>query len=142
MDARRATVQSVLASRCWSRSKSCEGERQAASTYGREVEAMLWSDCSRKLFKAESRLASWLCGPVSLWCARKDSRPELYAKDPRGSAESERRRRLWSDVVVVVVVVGGDSGEAISIYSNFLDYVVLGVKLEKIHVYRPSYGIP
>lgn len=30
-----------------------------------------------------------------LWCARYDSRPELKAKDPKGSAESERRRSAW-----------------------------------------------
>lgn len=28
-------------------------------------------------------------------CARYDSRPEEKAKEPRGRAESERRRRAW-----------------------------------------------
>lgn len=49
-------------------------------------------------------------GPwASLRWARKDSRPLLKAKEPRGRAESESRRRAWregdvamSDPVVVV----------------------------------------
>lgn len=42
---------------------------------------------------------------AALVCARKDSRPLLKAKEPRGRAESESRRRAWRLVVVVIVIV-------------------------------------
>jgi hypothetical protein len=32
-----------------------------------------------------------------LWCARYDSSPEEKAKEPSGSAESERRKRKWRE---------------------------------------------
>jgi len=50
-------------------------------------------ECSRKVSKAfvlETEVER-----RDLLCARKDSRPLLKAKEPRGRAESESRRRAW-----------------------------------------------
>ena len=75
------------------------------STYGSEGDAMLWRDCSRNVSKAESFMVVEDLGPEMLWCARKDSRPELKAKEPSGRAESERSRRLWRDGLMESVEV-------------------------------------
>jgi hypothetical protein len=40
-------------------------------------------------------------------CARKDSRLLEKAKEPRGRAESDRRRRGWRDVDIDVAVHEG-----------------------------------
>ena len=52
----------------------------------------------RKLSKVVS-LVVW----GGLVCARKDSRPLEKAKEPRGRAESESKRRVWRDVVVAFI---------------------------------------
>lgn len=59
-------------------------------------------ECSRKRCRAESlvcvaelEVVCVACGFMRPLCARKDSRPEEKAKDPRGRAESESRRREW-----------------------------------------------
>lgn len=57
--------------------------RCAARTKGRVVEAKDEMDEGKKLEKVATRAL----------CARKDSSPLLKAKEPRGRAESERRKR-------------------------------------------------
>lgn len=59
------------------------GSRCASSTKGSVVDAKDDMESGRKVEKVAER---------GLW-ARKDSRPELKAKEPTGSWESERRRR-------------------------------------------------
>lgn len=78
------------------------GWRQAVSRKGRVVLAYELMDKGRK-----DGVKS--CGRgrvvVGVTWARKDSRPEEKAKEPRGRAESERRSRWWRDG-------GGDGWES------------------------------
>lgn len=90
--ARWATMQGVEASRSLSSVSSVSGSRYPASTYGRDVLAREAMESLRKRWKVEE-------GDVrdGLLCARYDSSPLEYAKDPSGRAESERRSRACND---------------------------------------------
>lgn len=81
--ARRPTVQTMAASSWSSSEASAAGSRCAARTKGSVVDAKDARDSGRKAEKAVRRGE----------CARKDSRPDEKAKEPTGSAESERSRR-------------------------------------------------
>jgi hypothetical protein len=91
--ARRATVHGVLASKSLSKVSAFSGCRYPASTYGSAVLASVERERRKKMANEGSCEAD---GGEGLWCARYDSNPLLKAKDPSGSAESERRRRAWS----------------------------------------------
>lgn len=62
----------------------------------------------RKAAKEWVGVGGW--GRRVFWCARKDSRPEEKAKEPRGRAESERRRRVWYSGEVMWDREGGADG--------------------------------
>jgi len=57
------------------------------------------SERSKKRWKAGTWLAE---GGDGRWCARKDSRPLLKAKEPSGRAESARSRRVCRGAAVIV----------------------------------------
>jgi hypothetical protein len=84
-DARRPTVHIIAASRVSSSSMRSIGFRCAARTNGRVVEAYEEREKVKNVGKDDF-------GRV--W-ARYDSRPLLNANEPRGRAESDRRRRKW-----------------------------------------------
>jgi hypothetical protein len=86
-DALRPTVHIMAASKLSSRSIKSAGFLYAASTNGKVVEAYELREKSRNTGKEDF-------GRV---CAMYDSRPLLKAKEPRGSAESESRRRKCCD---------------------------------------------
>lgn len=72
------------------------GSRCAASTKGSVVLAYDDSESGRKEENedAEAAAEEVMDGPPRRRvCARYDSRPELKAKEPRGRAESESKRR-------------------------------------------------
>jgi hypothetical protein len=102
--ARRATAQSTVASISSSSASRDSGARHAARAKGSVVDANDDTLLGRNMVRRGGGGGAG-AGVGALEWARKDSRPDENANEPRGSAESASSNRSWMWISVSAVVV-------------------------------------